>query len=149
MLGSATAQAGFILALSAGLCTAMAHIEARSGTASMTPNSRRKIEAITTMKPAWATFGNQRDDECPPCFNCMLPSFTCMQYGRCSEYDGQCVCPDGYGGQDCSKPLEGSLADGKERFPRQGNESHCKDGWTGLLCNGQLPTRGRGLSAYR
>ena len=39
--------------------------------------------------------------ECPACFNCQLPAFTCAQYGTCSEYDGLCACPVGFGGQDC------------------------------------------------
>ena len=77
-----------------------------------------------------------RDPKCPPCFNCMLPSFSCLQYGTCNEYDGQCLCPEGYGGLDCSKPLDGSLADGKDRYPRESNQTQCKEGWTGLTCNG-------------
>ena len=79
-------------------------------------------------------FGD-RPAECPPCFNCLLPSFTCAQYGLCNEYDGQCSCPDGFGGIDCTMPLDGSLADGKERHVREGNTSTCKPGWSGLTCN--------------
>lgn len=113
--------------------TVRAAVAASGAPASMTANTK-----VSPMKPAWAILDSDRDDKCPPCFNCMLPSFTCMQFGRCSEYNGQCVCPDGFGGQDCSKPLDGSLADGKQRYPRDGNESHCKDGWSGLLCNGTI-----------
>lgn len=29
----------------------------------------------------------------------------------------------------------GSLADGKQRFPREGDDCECKDGWAGLNCN--------------
>lgn len=96
---------------------------------------------------------SQMTSYAPPseCFNCLLPSFTCTQFGQCNEYDGQCICPDGFGGLDCSKPLDGSLADGKERYPRDGNEAQCKEGWTGLNCNGmsssQLPFA-RLLRAY-
>ena len=43
-------------------------------------------------------------NKCPPCFNCMLPAFTCGQYGECSEYDGQCKCPSGWAGIDCLTP---------------------------------------------
>lgn len=39
--------------------------------------------------------------ECPACFNCQLPAFTCAQFGTCSQYDGLCSCPVGFGGQDC------------------------------------------------
>ena len=43
-------------------------------------------------------------DKCPPCFNCLLPAFTCGQFGNCNEYDGQCKCPPGWGGIDCLTP---------------------------------------------
>lgn len=42
--------------------------------------------------------------ECPPCFNCLLSKFECLQFGTCSPFDGHCVCPPGYGGDDCSVP---------------------------------------------
>ncbi|KNE97596.1 hypothetical protein PSTG_09145 [Puccinia striiformis f. sp. tritici PST-78] len=74
---------------------------------------------------------------CPECFNCKLPKFNCKQYGTCSEYDGQCKCPAGFGGQDCSQPVCGSLARGDERHVRQDNSTSCScdDGWTGINCN--------------
>ncbi|KAG8685651.1 ABC transporter G member 24, partial [Ceratobasidium sp. 394] len=73
---------------------------------------------------------------CPPCFNCLLPAFTCGQFGECSDYDGQCKCPPGYSGIDCLTPQCGSLADGKERHPRpDGEQCQCKEGWTGINCN--------------
>ncbi|KAJ9115056.1 hypothetical protein QFC22_005384 [Naganishia vaughanmartiniae] len=76
------------------------------------------------------------DDKCPPCFNCMLPAFKCAQFGECSPSDGQCKCPDGWGGQDCLTPLCGSLAAGSDRYPRQdGDRCECEPGWTGINCN--------------
>jgi len=45
-----------------------------------------------------------RTGKCPPCFNCMLPAFTCGQYGECDPYNGQCNCPPGWGGIDCLTP---------------------------------------------
>lgn len=42
--------------------------------------------------------------KCPPCFNCMLPVFTCGQYAECNQYDGQCKCPPGWAGIDCLTP---------------------------------------------
>ncbi|SCZ99125.1 BZ3500_MvSof-1268-A1-R1_Chr3-1g05826 [Microbotryum saponariae] len=78
-----------------------------------------------------------RPPECPPCnpFNCVLPAFTCLNTGVCNDYNGQCICPPGFGGEDCSKPLCGSLADGNERFPRNGTECECEPGWGGINCN--------------
>ncbi|QRW17704.1 ABC transporter [Rhizoctonia solani] len=73
---------------------------------------------------------------CPPCFNCLLPAFTCGQFGECSSFDGQCKCPPGYSGIDCLTPQCGSLADGKERHPRpNGEQCQCSEGWTGINCN--------------
>ncbi|QRV74844.1 ATP-dependent permease [Ceratobasidium sp. AG-Ba] len=73
---------------------------------------------------------------CPPCFNCLLPAFTCGQFGECSDFDGQCKCPPGWSGIDCLTPQCGSLADGKERHPRPDGEAcQCSEGWTGLNCN--------------
>ncbi|ORY24112.1 hypothetical protein BCR39DRAFT_335530 [Naematelia encephala] len=76
------------------------------------------------------------DDKCPPCFNCLLPAFSCGNAGECNPYDGQCRCPPGFGGNDCLTPLCGALSDGDERFPRpQGELCECKDGWGGINCN--------------
>jgi hypothetical protein len=46
------------------------------------------------------------EKECPPCFDCHLSAFPCSQFGNCSDYDGRCQCPPGFGGLDCSKPRE-------------------------------------------
>ncbi|KAF8268139.1 hypothetical protein EI94DRAFT_1212790 [Lactarius quietus] len=74
--------------------------------------------------------------KCPPCFNCMLPAFTCGQYGECDPYNGQCNCPPGWGGIDCLTPQCDSLADGGERHLREdGKECECKEGWGGINCN--------------
>lgn len=37
-------------------------------------------------------------------FNCLLPAFKCTQFANCSDYDGRCQCPPGFGGDDCLKP---------------------------------------------
>lgn len=79
-------------------------------------------------------------DECPPCFNCQLPAFSCANSGSCRSWDGQCDCPVGFGGQDCLSPLCGSPLQGEKRFPRKdddkGNgECDCDEGWGGLNCN--------------
>ncbi|EDR02150.1 uncharacterized protein LACBIDRAFT_309799 [Laccaria bicolor S238N-H82] len=74
--------------------------------------------------------------KCPPCFNCLLPVFTCGQYGYCDPYDGQCRCPPGWGGIDCLNPQCDSLADGDQRRLREeGKSCECKDGWEGINCN--------------
>nr|ODO01155.1 ATP-dependent permease [Cryptococcus depauperatus CBS 7855] len=79
-----------------------------------------------------------RPDNCPPCFNCLLPAFSCGNSGECNPYDGQCRCPPGFGGQDCLTPRKfcGGLSDGDERYPRpDGEVCECKDGWGGINCN--------------
>ncbi|KAL9042645.1 MAG: hypothetical protein Q9214_003718 [Letrouitia sp. 1 TL-2023] len=76
-----------------------------------------------------------RPADCPPCFNCKLEAFQCLQFGTCNQYNGKCSCPAGFGGDDCSKPLCGSLALGKERMIREGDRCDCEDGWGGINCN--------------
>lgn len=77
------------------------------------------------------------EDKCPPCFNCMLPAFECKQFSRCNEFNGQCECIDGFGGQDCSEPLCGSLRKDEHtnRPIRDGESCSCDDGWGGINCN--------------
>jgi ABC-type multidrug transport system ATPase subunit len=87
--------------------------------------------------PIYDLFGD-RPDGCPPCprcFDCHYDEFTCLQYGNCSSANGKCACPPGFGGEDCAEPLCGSLADGKNRSPRQGDTCDCKEGWEGVNCN--------------
>ncbi|KAH8117946.1 hypothetical protein DFH11DRAFT_867335 [Phellopilus nigrolimitatus] len=85
---------------------------------------------------ALASAPSLSEDECPPCFNCLLPAFTCGQYGECNAYDGQCKCPPGWGGIDCLTPQCDSLADGEHRrMWKDGEECSCKDGWGGINCN--------------
>ncbi|KAL8934080.1 MAG: hypothetical protein Q9211_005416 [Gyalolechia sp. 1 TL-2023] len=76
-----------------------------------------------------------RPDNCPPCFNCNLEAFQCAQFGGCNKYNGKCSCPAGFGSDDCSEPLCGSLALGKDRPMRQGDECDCGEGWGGINCN--------------
>ncbi|KAK9471520.1 uncharacterized protein V1510DRAFT_426777 [Dipodascopsis tothii] len=69
-------------------------------------------------------------------FNCLLPAYECTQFADCSLYDGRCVCPPGFGGDDCSAPVCGSLSAGRDRMPRRGSTCDCDDGWGGINCNG-------------
>ncbi|SCU98007.1 LAFA_0G14818g1_1 [Lachancea sp. 'fantastica'] len=76
--------------------------------------------------------------QCPPCFNCMLPVFECQQFSRCNSNTGRCECLDGFGGDDCSKPLCGALSDGNNNRPSRDNDTEscdCEDGWGGINCN--------------
>ena len=78
------------------------------------------------------------DDKCPPCFNCMLPMFECKQFSHCNEYNGRCECIEGFGGDDCSLPLCGSLEDHNEKRPIRSNTTNscvCEPGWNGINCN--------------
>ncbi|KAI4147469.1 MAG: hypothetical protein LQ341_001793 [Variospora aurantia] len=78
---------------------------------------------------------DDRPDNCPPCFNCNLEAFQCAQYGSCNKYNGKCSCPAGFGSDDCSEPLCGSLAQGKDRPMREGDGCNCAEGWGGINCN--------------
>ncbi|CAD6499719.1 BgTH12-03827 [Blumeria graminis f. sp. triticale] len=81
------------------------------------------------------SFTSDRPENCPPCFNCLLPAFSCGQYSSCNQYNGICSCPPGFGGDDCLSPVCGSLARGTDRPMRQGDYCECDDGWTGINCN--------------
>ncbi|KAL3475151.1 hypothetical protein BJX99DRAFT_162413 [Aspergillus californicus] len=77
---------------------------------------------------------DDRPADCPPCFNCQLDAFNCTQYASCDRYSGQCLCPPGFAGEDCSTPVCGSLPD-RQRPPRQDKYCSCDDGWEGINCN--------------
>lgn len=86
------------------------------------------------LQSAFSIYGD-RPDDCPPCFNCNLEAFQCHQFANCTAATGRCACPEGWGGEDCSEPLCGSLADGKDRPPRKGEQCDCSNGWAGINCN--------------
>jgi hypothetical protein len=112
---------------------------------SSTALSKRISSSSNTSWPTHQTLPNYElsslsvaEGKCPPCFNCLLPAFTCGQYGHCDEYNGQCQCPPGWGGIDCLVPQCDSLADGDQRRLREeGKGCDCKDGWEGINCNGK------------
>jgi hypothetical protein len=95
---------------------------------------RSNYSTTNVFPPAFSIY-EDRPDGCPPCFNCNLEDFQCQQFADCSKANGRCVCPPGFGGEDCSLPLCNSLADGKDRAPRDGQHCDCKDGWEGINCN--------------
>lgn len=79
---------------------------------------------------------DDRPPGCPPCFNCQLDAFECRHYAPCNRFSGKCVCPPGFGGDDCAEPVCGSLAAGPNRPIRPPGEAcACDDGWDGVNCN--------------
>ncbi|KAK0624617.1 hypothetical protein B0T17DRAFT_492522 [Bombardia bombarda] len=87
------------------------------------------------MMRAQSALMDDRPKDCPPCFNCNLPIYSCGQFAPCSNYSGKCNCPDGFGGDNCLEPLCGSLARGPDRSKREGPSCGCDEGWTGINCN--------------
>ncbi|OJK03004.1 hypothetical protein ASPACDRAFT_113584 [Aspergillus aculeatus ATCC 16872] len=96
--------------------------------------ARSNYSEAELIPPLFSTFSD-RPDGCPPCFNCQLDAFQCAQFASCDRFTGKCVCPPGFGGDDCAQPLCGSLADGHQRSPPKDGQCACKDGWEGLNCN--------------
>ncbi|KAK5090660.1 FAD-dependent urate hydroxylase [Lithohypha guttulata] len=98
-----------------------------------------KNTSSTYLQSPFSTF-EDRPDGCPPCpkcFDCHYPEFDCKQFAQCGAGNGKCICPAGFGGDDCAEPLCGSLADGKDRAPRPKDQAtcDCKEGWSGTNCN--------------
>ncbi|KAK0655661.1 hypothetical protein B0T16DRAFT_15839 [Cercophora newfieldiana] len=94
----------------------------------------RNTSSIDMMRAQLALM-DDRPKDCPPCFNCNLPIYSCGQFAPCSEYSGKCTCPEGFGGENCLEPLCGSLAEGDNRPVREGAKCECEEGWTGINCN--------------
>ena len=106
---------------------------------SWTANAYRNYSRADLPQSSFSIF-EDRPEGCPPCpscFNCNTPSDTCTQYASCNQYNGKCSCPSGFGGDDCSEPVCGSLADGTQRAPRGRDQKYCecKEGWEGINCN--------------
>lgn len=101
---------------------------------SWTTNAYRNTSEGYLPHPDFSIF-DDRPPECPPCFNCNLEAFQCAQFSTCNKYDGKCSCPPGFGGADCSQPVCGSLARGKQRGIRETGSCDCDNGWNGINCN--------------
>ncbi|KAL9128857.1 MAG: hypothetical protein Q9217_002546 [Psora testacea] len=99
-----------------------------------TPTAYQNVSGSELLQKGFSLEDN-RPPDCPPCFNCNLEAFACAQFGECNKYNGKCSCPPGFGAEDCSQPLCGSLAMGKDRGPRGEGECECNDGWEGINCN--------------
>lgn len=76
------------------------------------------------------------EDKPEYCFNCLLTSDKCINYGTCDTDNGYCVCPAGFGGYDCKKALCGSLPSAnRPTKPDPTQPCQCDDGWSGMNCN--------------
>ncbi|EGV60178.1 FAD-dependent urate hydroxylase [Yamadazyma tenuis] len=94
------------------------------------------VNDVFEISPSLKPLTKEPEDKCPPCFNCNLPNFECTQFSQCNSFTGFCECRDGYGGNDCSEPLCGSLSDGNENRPKRKDPvCACKPGWGGINCN--------------
>lgn len=119
-----------------------------AGLSSQISFSTAQNDTSPNILPRQIPLFNDRPPGCPPCpscFNCNLEDSPCLQFGNCTTSSGLCKCPAGFGDQDCSKALCGSLADGdnrpqndKEKDPDDFGKSlacDCPNGWQGINCN--------------
>ena len=108
---------------------------------SWTSNAYRNFSRADLLRSDFSILDDRPEGcpKCPSCFNCNsgLDTDQCTQFAGCNKYNGKCSCPPGFGGDDCSEPLCGSLADGTEREPRGEDQRSCdcKEGWEGINCN--------------
>jgi hypothetical protein len=105
-----------------------------ASTASVHAYNKHNVYRSFDSDPGLSLF-SEAPPECPPCFNCNLADFQCHQFANCTAASGRCSCPPGWGGEDCTTPLCGSLIGGKDRPPRKGKTCECDDGWEGINCN--------------
>ncbi|KAJ3370057.1 hypothetical protein HDU91_006612 [Kappamyces sp. JEL0680] len=68
------------------------------------------------------------------CFDCRNTG--CTNFGVCGS-NAACSCNAGWGGQDCAKPLCGSLAqfNSSRSISTLASPCACEDGWSGPNCN--------------
>ncbi|KAI9284862.1 hypothetical protein BC943DRAFT_52968 [Umbelopsis sp. AD052] len=91
-------------------------------------SAEMSLNSTTTSRKDVFSLYQQDCPVCPPCFNCHLPQDQCANGGSCED-SGLCSCPAGWGSQDCSEPLCGSLG-APERQPRQGDSCNCDPGYS-------------------
>lgn len=121
----------FILPIVA-LLASISPVEAALKTPKIVRDHTSSNDAL--LQSAFSIYGD-RPDNCPPCFNCNLEASQCHQFANCTSATGRCSCPEGWGGEDCTEPLCGSLAGGKDRPIRKGDQCDCSEGWGGINCN--------------
>jgi hypothetical protein len=73
-------------------------------------------------------------ETCPICFNCQ--NTPCQNFGTCSS-SLKCACTTGFGSEDCSKPLCGSLSKYSETRVVSNllEPCNCDDDWKGPNCH--------------
>ncbi|QDS68791.1 hypothetical protein FKW77_005871 [Venturia effusa] len=114
------------------LLASISSVEAASNTPKIVRNHTSSNAVL--LNSGLGIYGD-RPDNCPPCFNCNLEASQCHQFANCTSATGRCSCPEGWGGEDCTEPLCGSLAGGKDRPIRNGPQCECTEGWEGINCN--------------
>lgn len=86
-------------------------------------------------KPTKPGQPGKRPDDCPPCFNCLLPDFPCQQFASCDQANGRCHCPEGFTGENCAQPVCGGLGELNRPGRMENTTCECSEGWEGINCN--------------
>lgn len=70
---------------------------------SLQRQQQQQYPLMTSSQLAKSNFALGLNETCPPCFNCMLTDYKCINTGKCSPANGRCTCPPGFGGDNCGK----------------------------------------------
>ncbi|KAG5357915.1 ABC transporter G family member [Yarrowia sp. B02] len=124
-----------VKSLVAGLLAISTLADALTGSLETAHSKRLVPPGRGGKKPTKPGQPGKRPDDCPPCFNCLLPDFPCQQFAACDQANGRCHCPEGFTGENCAQPVCGGLGELNRPGRMENTTCECSEGWEGINCN--------------